>query len=219
MIKIVKAISKGGSHFYRVNGVETPSVTTILKPLSPFFNKPSTNDNNSFKHIYADIGTLIHYNILKQFGKIDPPEEELPDFPWISEKVNDSMKQLNNFVNDHDIEVHAVEQFIYSPAPYPFAGRLDLIADVDDTRCIIDLKTGQEYEYYDYQIAAYWGAARSERLITDGLLLYIYAHPQKNPENLYRERWYNIDELNKNNYIFMMHAKDWYDSKIQAKTI
>lgn len=217
---MVRAISREGSHFYRVNGIEIPSVTTILKPLSPYFNeKPSTNDNNTFKNIYASIGTHIHYNILKQFDKIDHPEEELPNIPWVSEKIINSMKQWNDFTRDHDIEVHAVEQFVYSGGIYPFAGRLDMICDIDGKRCILDIKTGNEYEYYDYQLAAYWGIAKSDKLITDGILLYIYAHPQKNPENLYRERWYNIDELNKNNYIFMMHAKDWYDSKIQAKTI
>ncbi|MFA7218443.1 MAG: PD-(D/E)XK nuclease family protein [Dehalococcoidales bacterium] len=217
---MVRAISREGSHFYRVNGIEIPSVTTILKPLSPYFNeKPSTNDNNTFKNIYANIGTHIHFNILKQFDKIDPPEEELPNIPWVTEKILNSMKQWNNFVKDHEIEVHAVEQFVYSGGIYPFAGRLDMICDIDGKRCILDIKTGNEYEYYDYQLAAYWGIAKSDKLITDGILLYIYAHPKKNPDNIYREVWYDIDELNKNNYYFMCYAKDWYDSKNGPKVI
>jgi len=211
---MVKAKSLNGSHYYNISGIDVPSVTTILAPLSPFHNtKPSTNDNNTFKNIYASIGTHIHYNILKQFDKIDPPDEELPNIPWVSEKIINSMKQWNDFVNDHDIEVHAVEQFVFSGGIHPFAGRLDMIADVDGKRCIIDLKTGNEYDYYDFQLAAYWGIAKSNRLITDGLLLYIYAHPQNNPKNEYREVWYDIDQLNKNNYYFQCYAKDYYENQ------
>lgn len=211
---MVKAKSLNGSHFYKVNGIDVPSVTTILKPLSPFYNeKPLTNNNNTFTNIYASIGTHIHYNILKQFDKIDPPEEELPNIPWVSEKIINSMRQWNDFTRDHEIEVYAVEQFVFSGGIHPYAGRLDMIADIDGKRCIIDLKTGNEYDYYDFQLAAYWGIAKSNKLITDGLLLYLYANPKTNPKNLYREQWYDIDELNKNNYYFMCYAKDYYEPK------
>jgi len=214
VIKIIKALSIDGSHYYNVSGKNIPSVTTLLKSMSPFKNSKSDGSP-----LFSQIGTYIHYVILKEFDNIEAPDFELPNIPWVLDRVKNSLEQWKQFTNDHKIEPINVEQFIYSSGIYPYAGRYDFLGYIDDKLTLMDLKTGGLYDYYPLQLSAYICAAKHEKVIDNGLLLQIDGNPKRNPDNVYNEVWYDLDQINRYNYEFQFHAKDWYDSKNGPKVI
>ncbi|MDY0241944.1 MAG: hypothetical protein RBR34_07175 [Rhodospirillaceae bacterium] len=209
---MVHAISINGSHFYNVSGVNIPSVTTILKPMSPFRNEKD-NESNTFSKIFSQVGTYIHYVILKEFDDIDAPDFELPEIPWVLDRVKNSLEQWKQFTNDHKIEPINVEQFIYSSGIYPYAGRYDFLGYIDDKLTLMDLKTGGLYDYYPLQLSAYICAAKHEKVIDNGLLLQIDGNPKRNLDNTYTEVWYDLDQINRYNYEFQFYVKDYYEPK------
>ena len=87
MIKITKALSIDGSHYYNVSGKNIPSVTTLLHSMSPF-----KNDKIGGSPLFSQIGTYIHYIILKEFDNIEAPDFELPNIPWVLDRVKNSME-------------------------------------------------------------------------------------------------------------------------------
>ncbi|HCY07229.1 MAG TPA: hypothetical protein DHS57_08315 [Erysipelotrichaceae bacterium] len=131
------------SHLYLVNGVITPSVTQILQAIFPskYEGIPQYILDNK-----KDFGTNVHEAIENDFKGLDinlSPLEEL------------AYKEYLKLRKKHVINPVYMEEIVAYKDIY--AGRLDMIADVNYTRCLIDVKTTAtlDKEYLEYQLGYY----------------------------------------------------------------
>lgn len=138
------------THQYLVNGILTPSVTTIIKWLYPYKYEgiPLSILKNK-----AEFGNKVHEAIelhTKGINKQLSPLEELSfnEYLKIKEKFN-----INPVINEKAVSYK-----------YKYAGRLDMIADVNYTRCLIDIKTTAkvETELLEWQLGMYKLALEEE---------------------------------------------------------
>ena len=126
-----------------------PSVTTIMSHGKKF--------NGSSPAM--SIGTLVHYHILKRYSKNLLPKPT--DHIWNTSRQEvvgrvrrclDMWENLNLNINPICVETAL---FCHDPR---YAGRMDMLAWVDNDLVLIDIKTGQHYPKHVIQAAAYWHA-------------------------------------------------------------
>jgi len=144
------------------SGKRVPSVTTILsviaKPnLIKWANKMGLEGINSeeYKKETAKAGTLGHEMIQEYLGGIG----YAPDLKQFTGDQIDSAKvSLNNFIEwnrSHSIKALNIELPMVSEVA-GFGGTIDLYAELDGGKWLIDFKTGKGiYPEYEYQVAAY----------------------------------------------------------------
>lgn len=127
-----------------------PTVSDILKLISPFKTKPSQA---------AYVGELIHYHAFKNFKKsIRRPSIQYisPNFKYIfANKIRRACSLLSE-LPIKDVEV----SFINTELKY--RGRVDALTKNNE---IVELKTGKFYDFYEIQGAAYAKAFNSNRVI------------------------------------------------------
>jgi hypothetical protein len=111
----------------------------------------------------ADVGTLIH-NWLEEYVKsviAQSPPPKPPVNPQMKSAINSFLK----WTKTHKVKFISSEQKVYSKK-YDYAGTLDLEADVDGKRTIIDFKTGRAiYPEMTLQAVAYLQAKEEEEEI------------------------------------------------------
>lgn len=145
-------------HKYMVDGERYPSVTTILGvidksgPLMAWAVKETLEgrDYKATRDTAATRGTSVHdaLEVLAKTGK--PPA--LGDFP---DEDQGYVRALCAWWLDHSPEPKMVEQIIASKR-CRFAGKFDLVADIQGMPHLIDLKTSKRvYEAHHLQIAGY----------------------------------------------------------------
>ena len=134
------------THQYLLNGVLLPSVSQILKFIFP--NKYSGVSEATLSK-KAKYGSIMHeYIELFENGRY----KELPELD-LYQKL--SFKQYCRLKAKYDIEVLSQEKMIHYEDYY--AGRFDMIANIQDKECLCDIKTTAELdkEYLSWQLSLY----------------------------------------------------------------
>lgn len=120
------------SHTYRLNGVEIPSVTTLMKPLS--------------QTIYGSIDTDILAKAAKRGTEVHAAIENYIKF-GITDITPEHQGYFNAFLNwykAHNVKAYGTEIRLYHKL-LQYAGTADMLANVDggfDT--LIDFKTSSQ---------------------------------------------------------------------------
>jgi len=159
------------------NGIEIPSVTTILKIL----NKPKLLKwvnylgfkRQKYEDVlqnYSDIGVLVHYVI----------QCTLSNQPF---NLNDiRMKCVNNAIfhiqafkhwkDTHIIEPIMLEEQLVSER---FGGTIDFYGKIDGKLLLLDFKTSKDfYSSMFLQLAGYYLLITEQKLIVDGIGIIIF---------------------------------------------
>lgn len=133
------------AHLYLLDDLYVlPSVTQILKKIFP--NKYKGIPKKILEN-KAEYGTKVHKAIEDiENGKIIEVDNVY---------VNESLKQFKKLKDKHFIEVIDQEQMIHYE--YYYAGRFDMIANVDGKYSLCDIKTTSvvDKEYLSWQLSMY----------------------------------------------------------------
>lgn len=120
----------------------------------------AVHEPGKVKQRAADVGTEAHDWIEKYIkSKIeDTPEPDMPE-------DNNVLVAITGFLNweaDHKVRFLSSERLVYSKK-YKFVGTLDIEAEVDGKRCLVDIKTSTGlYNDVRLQTAAYLKADEEE---------------------------------------------------------
>lgn len=131
-------------HIYLYNGVILPSVSKLLRKLFP--NKYD-NIPKFILERKAKYGTEVHSII----EKIENNE----DYYTEDENIKNSISDYLIMKNKYNIEVISQEQMVHYKHYY--AGRYDMIANINGKKCLCDIKTTQKLdnEYLSWQLSLY----------------------------------------------------------------
>lgn len=146
------------THTYLINGVLVPSVTTIIKKIMP-----DKYDGISPRILEkkARYGVKGH-KIIETIGTNMMNENEalnylmdLYDEKDINQDLSISIREYIRLCKKHDIEVIENEKVVNYG--YEFVGTLDMIANVNNIRSLIDIKFTSELdkEYLSWQLGMY----------------------------------------------------------------
>ena len=91
---------------------------------------------------------------------------------------------------------------------YEYAGRLDMITEIDDKLTMVDLKTGNFYSKYPMQIAAYCRAYEGD--VEQALVVRLDLNLDRNPEKLADLIWYDREELDEHEAKFIEKAVQFH---------
>lgn len=148
-------------HIYLVDGVITPSVSEILHFIFPDKYK---NVNKKILNKKAEYGTTIHESIEMYENNLRTMSLEeafdvtvqAKDLSYIQEA---SLKQFLKVKSENKLTVLEQETMIQYKRLY--AGRFDMIADINGLMCLCDIKTTAELdeEYLSWQLSYYELAA------------------------------------------------------------
>lgn len=132
-------------HIYLYKGVIIPSVSQLLH--EKVFPNKYKNIPKSILEKKAKYGSKVHSII----ENIENHEEYVIDNVYIEE----SIKQYNKIKTDNNILVISQEQIICYKGLY--AGRYDMIANINGEECLVDIKTTAELdkEYLSWQLTMY----------------------------------------------------------------
>jgi len=178
---------------YKINGVEYPSVTTILGVVNKqgLYKWYADNGWDKCKKIQDEsmaYGSYIHKKIKTYLDTNSPP------------KCRDKASQalLDAFVKwikDKKLRPVMSEQQIFSKT-YGYAGTLDLYGVIDDTAVIVDYKVAKKiYPEYKMQLVAYTMALMDMDIIKPKKLIILRFDKEK--KKLYEvevkdiKRWWN----------------------------
>ena len=144
-------------HIYLVDGVITPSVSEILHFLFP--NKYKGVDKKILNK-KAEYGTTIHesiemYETNIKTMKLDEAFGVVVQAKGLNYIQEASLRQYVKLKNENHIEVIEQEQMIHYKDKY--AGRFDMIAQVENNLSLCDIKTTAELdiEYLSWQLSLY----------------------------------------------------------------
>ena len=123
-----KLVFDDEKHKYTVDGIEIPSVTEIVEPLT--FRKYSVDSAILLQA--KTRGTKVHEACADfDYGAITEETEIAPDiFPYLS--------AWKNFCKDYQVRWHYIESQM---ACNEFAGTIDTIGEIDGKAFIVDIKT------------------------------------------------------------------------------
>jgi len=145
-------VYRNGSRIY-INSetkIEYPSVTTITSLRNPFKGKPGNS---------AKIGTLIHHHILSQYasGILPAPNVRVWGLPQteVEDRIQRALTMWRGLKFDEMFKFTDVETLVIDDV-HRYAGRADGIGlDSDGNISVMDIKTGDFYDSYPMQGAAY----------------------------------------------------------------
>ena len=131
------------NHLYLVNGCLVPSVSELLQFIFP--NKYANIPQSILKN-KAQFGTNLH-------NAIESYENQLPFSLTPMEEV--VFEQYLYLKDEYNIEV--VEQETMVHYEDRFAGRLDMVANINGVRSLVDIKTTAklDHESLSYQLSFY----------------------------------------------------------------
>ena len=129
------------SHIYLVDGMITPSVSTILKE-TIFANKYNGVSEEVLRKA-AEFGTNVHKAIELSEDLFLSVAEQLVYDKWLELVKSGNIEPL-----EHELIVNH---------EYDYAGTLDMIANVNGVRSLCDIKTtyNLDMEYLSYQLSMY----------------------------------------------------------------
>lgn len=147
------------SRYYNINGIEYPSVTTILsiisKPgLTSWKVKLGKEESDKISGEAASIGSQVHKAleyVIK--GKAVPKD-------LLSEPVKKAIKFFTEWCRKVIFKPISPEMTVHSDS-FGFAGTLDCVGTIGNSLVIIDFKTSKQiWKEVWLQLAAYWWAYR-----------------------------------------------------------
>lgn len=131
-------------HVYLYNGVILPSVSKILRKIFPnkYDNIPKWILERKAKY-----GTEVH-NIIEKLEKGEYYYTE-------DESIKNSIADYLKLKNENNIKVISQEQMVHYKHYY--AGRYDMIAEVNGNKSLCDIKTTSKLdeEYLSWQLSLY----------------------------------------------------------------
>lgn len=138
-----------------------PSVTTIL---SYEKNKNAKTPRGGYSGPAASLGSLTHFHCLRKFA--NTPLKMPSDPLWgitkeeASRRLSECLRMWHELIAPLDINPIAVETVVWNKHPR-YAGRIDMLAKINNVLTLIDIKTGAHYpESHGMQAAAYWQALK-----------------------------------------------------------
>lgn len=153
------------SRYYNINGIEYPSVTTILsvigKPgLMEWKAKLGKEEADKITKESASLGSKVHQMIeiiiLHQLGFLGSPVPELNKKE--KEIVQNAMNEYLKWQKRVHFEPLKSELTVHSKR-YRYAGTLDCVGLIGNTLAIVDWKTSKRiYKDHYLQLVAYWHA-------------------------------------------------------------
>jgi hypothetical protein len=138
-------IHKTGGKWSYVQGSRLTSVTTAIKPLDfepdglmrwAVRQFAEGRGWEAVREARAESGTKVHKHALYALASGKP----LPDFDALTEEERGYALGVLAFWHEHEPVTEYAEQVVYS-AKYRVVGRLDLIAEIDGRRVMVDAKT------------------------------------------------------------------------------
>lgn len=155
------------AHKYWVNGVEYPSVTTILKAAG----------------IYSEYGDVDPAILARAGLRGDAVHEAIEhyliygEYPSVPEDAVPYLKAFRSWYRWSALEVWAVEYRTFSDRN-KVAGTIDIVGKLDGTPSIIDIKTTRMLNKVatGYQTAAYrmmWNEHETDRYVQDRYALHL----------------------------------------------
>ena len=138
-------------HTYQVDGILTPSVTTLIGNI--WIPHKYDGISKTVLRKAADYGNRVH-------ELIENADGDLPD--WY-ERASEEGRALKNYLrikDKYDIQVASCEipvAFIGSDGLPMFAGMYDMLGTVNGKKSIIDIKTTAKFDqkYLAYQLTLY----------------------------------------------------------------
>jgi len=160
--------------FYKVDGVQMPSVTTILGEFGEENEsfKKFARENAEFLQFKANIGTVVHNRIAKYFidnyklkGKEIKGEPMKIDFEITDDmeiEIGSAMSYFDDFIKKYKVEPIEIEKQIWH-RKMKYAGTADFLGYVNNILAVVDWKTSSSiYPDYPSQVTAYKQAILSE---------------------------------------------------------
>lgn len=140
------------THQYLVDGIETPSVTSIITQL-PQFKDMYKGIPKSILKRKAEYGDKVH-EMVETFGMTgNVPDYERKSYEGIA------IKRYMQLAIENDIHISSTEQTVaYYENEIPlYAGKYDMLGNILGNKAIIDIKTTMKYEseYLSYQLTMY----------------------------------------------------------------
>lgn len=163
VVEQVKSVRRAKSTYKTTSGELVPGVTTILglraKPALIEWGfrigkqNPNLNSLREYADDLADIGTCVHYLLDCHLRNVDP---DLGDFsPNVVEASKTATRKYFDWSGGKKIDVVYADLEMVSDQ-HRFGGKLDVFADIDGRRTVLDFKTGKHiYTEHLYQVAAY----------------------------------------------------------------
>ena len=177
------------------------SVSTILGGFRP--------NQVNWANDYSSLGTRCHYEILGLYGNLVEPKVSYVKFT--EKEVNEKLDRANEMWQTVDIgDVIDVEVAVYNDT-YRYAGQYDLYTKTDEGYALVDLKTGNMYPKYPYQIAAYTLACGKK--VDLALIVRLDLNLDRNPENLVDMIWYTREQLDEYEAKFIAKAEKFYSDQ------
>lgn len=171
------ARTKAHVRYYLSDGSQVPGVTTVVdllsKPaLARWSNQLGLEGVEMGKYLdeTAHIGTLTHY-VISCGLRGETPQLDSYTVEQV-QRAEPSCQAWDRWRRDRAIRPLLVEQQLVSER-FGFGGTVDLVAEVDDTVTLLDVKTGREiYDHHRIQVAAYVAlAAENGHRVDDARVL------------------------------------------------
>ena len=163
--------------FYKSGKKTYGSVTSIISGFTP---KKST-----WVHDLAKVGTICHGQAAKEHIKVDIEEIMIWTIP--QKEVYSAMrrfrcmwKKINRIINIKHVEIPVY----YENGAIKYGGRVDVIFEKDGLIYLGDIKTGNWYDHYPMQLAAYYQAAKDIYNIDKAAILHCDISLDRNPNSI-----------------------------------
>lgn len=128
------------THQYFIDGVEVPSVTTILKSAGII-------DDRFYTEVGRERGTAVHL-------ACQLLDEDDLDFDSVAEEISGYLKAYQSFKKDSGFVPLKIEEGVYNRV-YQYAGRYDRLGEIDGKIVLMDIKTGAIPKWVELQLIGY----------------------------------------------------------------
>ena len=190
--------SKAGRFYCRKDKsgqvLKYPSVTTISSSGGKKYSSGSSPA--------MSMGTLVHYHILRKYttNKLTLPTEHIWNTPR-SEVVGRVRRCLNMWEElKLPIKPICVETAVFNTEDVLYAGRIDMLARLNNEVTLIDIKTGAHYDDHIIQASAYWNALNRKPKVA---FIYLDGIIDRNPSQLANIQYFSESDLEAGYEIFL----------------
>lgn len=146
------------AHVYRGNGIEYPSVTTILKGGMEWVDGKGKPIPEFVIKRAGWIGSQVHAWIEDhQLAQLEfRPNPPIPDHDKIKMGIHGYLAWLEDLRKQHSSIVWVEQEVMVASMEHHYAGTVDALLKLDDRLVLIDFKTSNELKpEYDMQVSAY----------------------------------------------------------------
>lgn len=137
--------------YYLKDNIKYPSVSTILG--GGKYQKSNSSSPS------AAIGSIVHYKILKRYTNKILPLPVDPIWSLSREEILGRISRCISMWNNLELNIKPIyiETTVFSEDVL-FAGRMDMVCELDGILTLLDIKTGMQYPSNPIQISGYFHA-------------------------------------------------------------